>query len=201
MTANPRTLDPELPHAAAATARSGREPDVVERARASRGTSSDAIYGLVARALRERHPGGGALLDVGCGTGNLWSHVRDQFDRYLGADVVRYEGFPDDGRFCPVNLEAGGVPCPDGQADVVAAVEVIEHVENPRAGPGVGAADPARRPDPRDHAQPAQPAEQVDAGGEEPVQRLSGRPRLIPGAPDGLAGDRPAADRPRVWAG
>ncbi|HVL12829.1 MAG TPA: methyltransferase domain-containing protein [Gemmata sp.] len=88
---------------------------------------------MVATALKGRHPGGGLLLDIGCGTGNLWSFVTDQFDRYAGADTVHYEGFPKEGEFHLVELDTGRVPLPDNCADVVAAVETIEHLENPRA--------------------------------------------------------------------
>jgi SAM-dependent methyltransferase len=108
-------------------------PSVEERARASLGISAEAIYRLVARVLRQRHPGGGTLLDVGCGAGHLWAHVADQFDRYDGADVVRYDDFPASANFHRVDLDTGRVPLPDGSADVVAAVETIEHLENPRA--------------------------------------------------------------------
>jgi SAM-dependent methyltransferase len=108
-------------------------PATVERARQSGGTSSDAIYRMVVRALSGRHPGGGLLVDVGCGSGNLWRVLADRFERYIGADVVRYHGFPADGAFCPVDLDAQRVLFPDATADVVAAVETIEHLENPRA--------------------------------------------------------------------
>jgi SAM-dependent methyltransferase len=55
------------------------------------------------------------------------------FDRYLGADVVKHQGFPEELEFCPVDLDAQRVPLPDGEADVVVAVETIEHLESPRA--------------------------------------------------------------------
>jgi 2-polyprenyl-3-methyl-5-hydroxy-6-metoxy-1,4-benzoquinol methylase len=107
-------------------------PTVETRARASRGASAGAIYRLVARTIRDRHGGRGTLLDVGCGTGALWDAVAGDFDRYLGVDVVRYDGFPAGGTFLEADLEAGCVPLPDAAADVVAAVETIEHLENPR---------------------------------------------------------------------
>jgi 2-polyprenyl-3-methyl-5-hydroxy-6-metoxy-1,4-benzoquinol methylase len=108
-------------------------PTVVERARYSQGISADVIYRAVNLALVERHCGRGLLLDVGCGTGNLWPYLADLFDRYLGADVVRHRGMLAELDFCPVDLDSQHIPLPDGEADVVAAVETIEHLENPRA--------------------------------------------------------------------
>ena len=103
------------------------------RARKSQGISGDAIYEMVDSALEKRHSSGGILLDVGCGSGHLWRFVQTRFARYVGVDIVRYEGFPPDAEFHPLNLDTGRVPLPDGCADVVAAVETIEHLENPRA--------------------------------------------------------------------
>jgi 2-polyprenyl-3-methyl-5-hydroxy-6-metoxy-1,4-benzoquinol methylase len=103
-----------------------------ERARRSLGSSGDAIYRMVAAALESRHPGGGTLLDVGCGGGRLWPCVRDRFHRYVGVDAVRYDGFPPDGEFHAADLDAQALPFADA-AEVVAAVETIEHLENPRA--------------------------------------------------------------------
>jgi SAM-dependent methyltransferase len=107
--------------------------DVETRARQSQGASSNSIYEMVARAIAQRHPGGGVLVDVGCGAGNLWSHVFEHCDRYIGVDTVRYDGFPADVEFIPHDLEASKIALPDAFADVVCAVETIEHLENPRA--------------------------------------------------------------------
>ena len=106
---------------------------VEERARLSRGTSGDAIYRMVAAAVAEHVAPGGTLLDVGCGTGALWPHLRPRFGRYVGVDAVRYDAFPADGEWVAADLDAGDVPLPDGCADAVVAVETIEHLENPRA--------------------------------------------------------------------
>jgi SAM-dependent methyltransferase len=105
--------------------------DTELRARESKGSSADPIYRLVARVLAEQP--GGTLLDIGCGTGNLWPYVSGKFDRYIGSDVVRYDGFPESGEFYRVDMDTGRIPLDDGAADTVVAVETIEHVENPRA--------------------------------------------------------------------
>jgi SAM-dependent methyltransferase len=52
---------------------------------------------------------------------------------YHGADVVRYDAFPPSAEFHRVDLDACRGPLDDGFADVVVAVETIEHLENPRA--------------------------------------------------------------------
>jgi 2-polyprenyl-3-methyl-5-hydroxy-6-metoxy-1,4-benzoquinol methylase len=76
---------------------------------------------------------GGTLVDVGCGSGNLLSHLRRHFTRHVGVDAVRYGGLPVWAEFTQADLNAARWPLLDACADVVAAVEVIEHLENPRA--------------------------------------------------------------------
>jgi SAM-dependent methyltransferase len=51
----------------------------------------------------------------------------------MGVDVVRYPGFPSDLILIESDLDAGCPAVPDACADVVASVETIEHLENPRA--------------------------------------------------------------------
>ena len=105
----------------------------LKRGRRSEGTSADVIYRTVAAALRDRHPGGGVLLDVGCGSGNVWPYLRDRFERYVGIDLVRYDVFPDDREFVAANLDLTPWPIGDASGHVVISVETIEHLENPRA--------------------------------------------------------------------
>jgi SAM-dependent methyltransferase len=109
-------------------------PDAEARANLSRGMSDDAIYRMVENALQQRLPQrGGVLVDVGCGTGGLWGALSKYFSEYIGVDAVKYPGFPADLRFCKVELNTGRADLPDASGDVVAAVETIEHLENPRA--------------------------------------------------------------------
>jgi 2-polyprenyl-3-methyl-5-hydroxy-6-metoxy-1,4-benzoquinol methylase len=107
--------------------------DVEKRALESEGGSSDPVYQMVARTLKKLHPQTDVFVDVGCGSGRLWSFVQENTNRYIGVDVVRYDNLPAEIEFFPFNLDAGKVPLSDGYADVVCAVETIEHLENPRA--------------------------------------------------------------------
>lgn len=106
---------------------------VEERARLSGGTSAGAIYAMVARALEERRVGVGVFYDVGCGAGDLWPHVGGRFRRYVGVDAVRYEALRREVEFERADLDSLPTPLPAESADVVASVETIEHLENPRA--------------------------------------------------------------------
>ena len=71
-------------------------------------------------------------MDVGCGAGDLYHYAAARFESYVGVDVVRYAAFPEEAEFRQFDLESGGIPLAEHSADVVAAVEVIEHLENPR---------------------------------------------------------------------
>ena len=107
-------------------------PALDVRARQSLGSSEPAIYRAVAHALRGRGASG-VLADIGCGAGQLWRELQPLFSRCVGVDAVRYAGLPGDIAFQLVDLDHPPLPLPDASADVVAAVETIEHLENPRA--------------------------------------------------------------------
>lgn len=104
-----------------------------ERAKCSLGISDTAIYSAVRRVLLDLGIQGGTLLDVGCGAGGFREFAKAIADAYVGTDIVRYDGFPADARFLPGNLEGDRIPVDDESMDVVCALEVIEHLENPRA--------------------------------------------------------------------
>jgi SAM-dependent methyltransferase len=107
-------------------------PDVEARARMSLGGSERAIYEMVSRCLLARNISGGTFVDVGCGSGQLYSYVGERFNRYVGIDVVQYENLRPEIDFRLHDLDAGRLPVPADMADVAAAVETIEHMENPR---------------------------------------------------------------------
>jgi 2-polyprenyl-3-methyl-5-hydroxy-6-metoxy-1,4-benzoquinol methylase len=108
-------------------------PGVEARARQSLGTSSDAIHRMVAAALERHDIRGIKLFDVGCGHGALHSAARNRFAEYHGLDAVRYSGFPDGSAFTRVDLDTTDWPVGAGTGDLVAAIETIEHLENPWA--------------------------------------------------------------------
>ncbi|HWK11102.1 MAG TPA: methyltransferase domain-containing protein [Vicinamibacterales bacterium] len=100
------------------------------RARQSRGASEPIIHRVVGTALRARHASG-VLADIGCGAGDLWHEVEGMFSRCVGVDAVRYAGLPPAVELHHANLDVVPLPLSDGSADVVAAIETIEHLENP----------------------------------------------------------------------
>ncbi len=106
---------------------------VENRAIASRGTSAAAIHRMVERALDRHGIAGGLAVDLGCGKGDLAAVLTGRFQEYAGVDAVRFDGFPPNGLFLRANLDAERAPLPDACATLVAAVETIEHLENPRA--------------------------------------------------------------------
>ena len=105
---------------------------VKDRARCSQGVSEVAIYEMVLNVIENRNIGWDLIVDVGCGSGSLWSMLGKRFARYVGVDLIRYEAFPYVAEFVHANLDAGEIDLPHGVADVVVAVETIEHLENPR---------------------------------------------------------------------
>lgn len=106
---------------------------VESRARQSQGISDAAVYRMVARALESKQCSGEMIVDIGCGVGGLFPFVSAHFERYVGVDAVRYDGFPGDVEFHKADFDTGETPLPDSRADAVVAVETIEHLENPRA--------------------------------------------------------------------
>jgi 2-polyprenyl-3-methyl-5-hydroxy-6-metoxy-1,4-benzoquinol methylase len=103
------------------------------RARLSEGQSLPFIHASVADVLASIHHGRGTLVDVGCGQGAFRTASRHLVDRYIGVDIIQYEGFPPDATFVSANLDRGQLPLEDGSADAVVSIETIEHLENPRA--------------------------------------------------------------------
>jgi SAM-dependent methyltransferase len=103
-----------------------------DRAFLSGGASEDAVYLMASKTIAQCHQGGGVLCDVGCGSGRFWPYVKPLFDKYVGVDLVPYDGFPSDAQFFSVDLNSYPLDLPAQTADVVVALETIEHLENPR---------------------------------------------------------------------
>src|SRR5882672_10926916 len=108
-------------------------PKLETRARLSRGTSSPAIYQMVARSISMREMQKDVLIDIGCGVGQLWHYLGGQFAKYIGVDGILYEDLPREIEFHFHDFDSGRVPLANGAGDVVVAGETVEHLENPRA--------------------------------------------------------------------
>ena len=102
-----------------------------ERACASGGISSSALYRLTADLVTRYHGAGGRLVDVGCGKGQAWAFVSSKFDEYIGLDLVSYPQFPAEGRFLKADLDEQALPLPNEFGHVVISLGVIEYLENP----------------------------------------------------------------------
>lgn len=104
-----------------------------------------AIYDRITEMLRDSS---GALLDAGCGRGQLLLRFANQFNTLIGCDFSRV--FIDDartllaeaareedtlrGRIAVVRHDLNRpLPWPDGTFDVVTAIAVLEHVFDPYA--------------------------------------------------------------------
>lgn len=100
----------------------------------SGGVSSAPIYGMATSAIMRFKPDADAILDFGSGAGKFAGCLRQLFPRseIWGADIMdRPEGIPPD-----ISWQRGDLnhrlPIEDGRFDLISAIEVIEHLENPR---------------------------------------------------------------------
>jgi SAM-dependent methyltransferase len=109
------------------------DSDVCTRAAASLGISARSTYELVADIICDRHLRGGVLLDVGYGTGSLLSFVTGVTEEYIVSMRLGVPRILPIRRFVQADLNSARWPIDDEISDVTVAVEVIEHVENPRA--------------------------------------------------------------------
>lgn len=110
-------------------------PPITSKGRAalSHGRSGDAVYDLVDNVVGSQSLE--CVVDVGCGGAAISRRLRERFRRYIGCDVIAYDGFPKEAwaEFRQVDLNVVPYPVPANLGDVVLCIECIEHVENPRA--------------------------------------------------------------------
>jgi SAM-dependent methyltransferase len=104
----------------------------VERGLKSHGESDAPIYRAAAAMLRARRARG-VVADIGCGIGRFLEYAGDLASGYVGVDVVRHPGLSPDAAFHRANLDREPIPLADASADIVVALETIEHLESPRA--------------------------------------------------------------------
>lgn len=123
--------------------RAGAAPRTTEYA-GRRGASANEHRGLqifAAPGLHERvaelavreFPPGAKVCDLGAGTGALGVRLEDRGFRVTAADLVADNfGAGDSVEFIRSDLDGDFLPGHEGRFDAIVAVEIIEHLENPR---------------------------------------------------------------------
>ena len=102
---------------------------------ASGGRNSRDMVRFALDGVRAQLDRAKAIVDLGCGIGDLGAAIRRKYEaRVDGIDVVRH---PDFDQSCYHSYSLVDLNAPPGiaeeQYDIVFAIEVIEHLENPRA--------------------------------------------------------------------
>lgn len=91
------------------------------------------LHDFVARVAADHLPKSAAILDLGAGSGALCARWRDAGYTVSALDIVR-EGFrlPSEIPFFEADLNGAFADGVGSRFDALSAIEVIEHVENPR---------------------------------------------------------------------
>ena len=111
--------------------------DTTSRALQSAGMSDTAIHLRVIEILESRGIQAPVVLDVGCGKADFLASLQSRAvfaaGRCIGLDAIKHSGFNLGIEFIQADLDQGELPVEASSSDLTVAIEVIEHLENPRA--------------------------------------------------------------------
>jgi 2-polyprenyl-3-methyl-5-hydroxy-6-metoxy-1,4-benzoquinol methylase len=105
----------------------------ISAALSSDGGASDRIYEVALREIEMMNTRG-AVLDYGAGRCVMSRRLSrmEAFGEVVAADIVAYDDPPEGVRFVQVDLN-DTLPFADESFDMIVAIEIVEHLENPRS--------------------------------------------------------------------
>ena len=106
--------------------------DTQTRANLTQGISCHPVYTMVLKEVLARKQYFPLIIDVGCGRCNFYTYIKGYIEKYIGVDIIKYEGIPNEVSFVCCDLNMDNIPLESEKADLVVSIETIEHLENPR---------------------------------------------------------------------
>lgn len=84
---------------------------------------------VIRLVARQRGPGPGRVVDVGCGTGRTLAGVSGPHDHAVGIDLLAGQAHAGPAAGAALIADVRALPLSEGRADVVLCLDVLEHVD------------------------------------------------------------------------
>lgn len=94
--------------------------------------AAPGLHAAAATLLASAAPAGARVLEIGAGSGAMSLRLRDAGFAVTASDLFRESFKPADVPFVAADLDTDFAPALAGRFDAVLALEIIEHLENPR---------------------------------------------------------------------